>query len=162
VTVNGQDWDVTTFTGSYNDNVSKFATAANGGVMPWYGSSADAATFSDVVGTSLGNPNDCTWAGVINCGPFFAYEIWGGASGSDGVFFTFYPYPTGLGFVPVRANWDVSTWAQATLVAPAGSANVPGPLPILGLAAAFGFSRKLRNRIKLHKGTSDISASTGA
>ena len=44
----------------------------------------------------------------------------------------------------------------------AGAENVPGPLPALGLAAAFGFSRKLRKRIKLHKGTSDISASTGA
>jgi hypothetical protein len=43
-----------------------------------------------------------------------------------------------------------------------GSASVPGPLPILGLAAAFGFSRKLRKRIKLHKGTIDISTSTGA
>ena len=41
-------------------------------------------------------------------------------------------------------------------------ASVPGPLPILGLAAAFGFSRKLRKRIKLHKGTSDISNSAGA
>jgi len=27
--------------------------------------------------------------------------------------------------------------------------TVPGPLPLLGAAAAFGFSRKLRNRIKL-------------
>ena len=26
--------------------------------------------------------------------------------------------------------------------------QVPGPLPILGAGAAFGFSRKLRNRIK--------------
>jgi len=26
--------------------------------------------------------------------------------------------------------------------------NVPGPLPILGAGAAFGFSRKLRGRIK--------------
>ena len=76
---------------------------------------------------------------------------------------------------------DVIVWAQATLVTPpatppattpatppastggsGGTASVPGPLPILGLAAAFGFSRKLRKRIKLHKGTSDISVSTGA
>ena len=28
-------YNVTTFTGSYNDNSSKFATAANGGVIPW-------------------------------------------------------------------------------------------------------------------------------
>ena len=41
-------------------------------------------------------------------------------------------------------------------------ANVPGPLPILGLAAAFGFSRKLRKRIKLHKGTSAVSTPPSA
>jgi hypothetical protein len=37
VNVNGQNWNVTTFTGSYNDNTSKFNTAANGGIMPWWG-----------------------------------------------------------------------------------------------------------------------------
>jgi len=26
--------------------------------------------------------------------------------------------------------------------------DVPGPLPLLGAAAAFGFSRRIRNRIK--------------
>ena len=40
--------------------------------------------------------------------------------------------------------------------------NVPGPLPILGLAAAFGFSRKLRKRIKLHKSASAVSTTTGS
>ena len=30
-------------------------------------------------------------------------------------------------------------------------ASVPGPLPLLGAAAAFGASRRLRQRIKLHK-----------
>ena len=43
-----------------------------------------------------------------------------------------------------------------------GPASVPGPLPILGVAAAFGFSRKLRKRIKLHRGNSDITTSPGA
>ena len=162
VNVGGLDYDVTTFIGNYNDNVSKFNTPANGGVMPWWGSSADAETFRDVVGASLGTPNNCGWAGVINCGPFFGYQIWGGASGSDGVFITFNPYPTGLGYVHVSANYDLSTWAQATLVTSAGSANVPGPLPILGVAAAFGFSRKLRKRIKLHKGTTAVSTPPGA
>ena len=42
------------------------------------------------------------------------------------------------------------------------SASVPGPLPILGLAAVFGFSRKLRKRINLHKDTGDTSTSPGA
>ena len=41
VTVNvvGQDWDVTTFTGSYNNNKTKFALPSSPGeVMPWWGS----------------------------------------------------------------------------------------------------------------------------
>jgi hypothetical protein len=37
-------------------------------------------------------------------------------------------------------------WAQATVYSAAGA---PGPLPLLGAGAAFGFSRKLRKRIKL-------------
>ncbi|MCX5951713.1 MAG: hypothetical protein NT158_11330 [Cyanobacteria bacterium] len=38
-------------------------------------------------------------------------------------------------------------WAQATLYS-STAAPVPGPLPAFGAAAAFGFSRKLRKRIK--------------
>jgi hypothetical protein len=37
--------------------------------------------------------------------------------------------------------------------------EVPGPLPVFGGAAALGFSRKLRKRIKLHRGTSAASTS---
>jgi hypothetical protein len=29
-------------------------------------------------------------------------------------------------------------------------AHVPGPLPLLGVGAAFGYSRRLRNRLKVH------------
>ena len=38
--------------------------------------------------------------------------------------------------------------AEIKLGSGSPAANVPGPLPILGLAAAFGFSRKLRKRMK--------------
>ena len=37
VTINSTQYDVTAFNGNYNDNVSKFATPAYGGLMPWYG-----------------------------------------------------------------------------------------------------------------------------
>jgi hypothetical protein len=57
VTVGGQDWDVTTFTGAYNDNTAKFQTAANGGVMPWWGSESLAGEFATTVSNSLGFPN---------------------------------------------------------------------------------------------------------
>lgn len=38
---------------------------------------------------------------------------------------------------------------QSTVATADPSTTVPGPLPILGAGAAFGFSRKLRSRIKL-------------
>ena len=46
VNVNGQNWNVTTFTGSYNANTSKFKTAANGGMMPWWGNLTLANSFA--------------------------------------------------------------------------------------------------------------------
>jgi hypothetical protein len=46
--------------------------------------------------------------------------------------------------------------AKSTLVTPAGpSAAVPGPLPVLGAAASFCFSRKLRKRIKPSANSAD-------
>ena len=45
--------------------------------------------------------------------------------------------------------------------APAGGAvvnPVPGPLPLLGVGAAFGFSRNLRKRIKGSKSPEVMSA----
>jgi len=46
------------------------------------------------------------------------------------------------------ADQNSFTWAQATPLTLSSPASVPGPLPALGGAAAFGFSRKLRKRIK--------------
>jgi hypothetical protein len=149
VTVNGQDWDVTTFTGSYGDNVSKFETAANGGVMPWWGSQTNAEAFALAVGPDLGLPNAIL-------GPFYGFSTFlAPLSLNLNVRSVAYPRET--------QTWNIGgnfsrTWAQATPI----PANVPGPLPILGLAAAFGFSRKLRKRIKLHKDTSAVSTSTCA
>ena len=138
VTVGGQDWDVTSFTGSYNANTSKFATAANGGVMPWWGSSSLASQFATQVGTNLGLPNPLPNGG--NLGPGFAYQ----AS-------TSVDYFQRLGnVITIQNTSNLSNqiaWAQATLVTPP-PAPVPSPLPALGAAAAFVYSRKLRSRIK--------------
>jgi len=60
VTVGGVQYDVTTFTGTYSANTSKFETTANGGVMPWWDgsffSAALANSFATAVGTNLGYP----------------------------------------------------------------------------------------------------------
>jgi len=60
VTVGGVQYDVTTFTGTYSANTSKFALPANGGVMPWWDDSFPyniANDFALAVGSSLGAPN---------------------------------------------------------------------------------------------------------
>ena len=60
------------------------------------------------------------------------------------------------GFIPITPNTYNTLWVKDVYSAPAGTVldnftntyQTPGPLPILGAGAAFGFSRKLRGRIK--------------
>jgi hypothetical protein len=130
VNVGGQDWDVTTFTGTYNANTSKFATAANGGVMPWWGNEPLATEFASALQDSLGSPND-------NASPFFGFHLYATST------MIMCSWSTGtwpLWCAGVGTHWVV-TWAQAT------ATSVPGPLPLFGVAAALGYSRKLRTRI---------------
>jgi len=43
---------------------------------------------------------------------------------------------------------NISSLTSLVMTTPAPTPAVPGPLPIFGAAAAFGFSRKVRNRLK--------------
>lgn len=45
---------------------------------------------------------------------------------------------------------DILNFTFADEFKPIGGTAVPGPVPLFGVAAAFGYSRKLRNRIKAH------------
>ena len=162
VDVSGQQWNVTTFAGSYNENICKFATAANGGVMPWCNDTDVAKQFANAIGDQLGLPNfeferpaTPLFAPLFGTGPIYV-EPWGDRRIL--VRYEAFRFGQGIVFGHVEVSNSVVTWAQATRV----EAHVPGPLPILGLAAAFGFSRKLRKRIKLHRDTSAFSTSPGA
>jgi hypothetical protein len=144
VNVGGQDYDVTTFTGSYYANPSKFASPANGGVMPWWGDEVLVNEFAIKVGF-MGYPTGEPFNGAQSAGPLFAFLE------SGWVYYGYYwkvdpflphHFYTALGW-PER----VLTYAQVAPAAPP-AAPIPGPLPALGAAAAFGFSRKLRKRIK--------------
>jgi hypothetical protein len=59
----------------------------------------------------------------------------------------------GLGFnTPgVVATWSLDTTNDTinVVIGPPPAAAVPGPLPLLGAGAAFGFSRRLRRRVAL-------------
>jgi hypothetical protein len=58
-------------------------------------------------------------------------------------------YITSLAFASSNPTGGFLTFDQFTIgQAPAQATGVPGPIPLFGTAAAFGFSRKLRKRIK--------------
>jgi hypothetical protein len=129
VIVGGTQYDVTTFTGSYNDNTSNFATAANSGVMPWWVKSNTAREFGNAVAGGLGGLN------LDNrFGPAFAYLAGGGVVNLiilDNVHSS---------FLFNTNSPQTDTAITCANVAPASSA--PVPLTLFGAAAAFGFSRK--------------------
>ena len=143
VTVEGVQYDVTTFTGSYDDNTSKFETAANRGVMPWWGDYALTVQFATAVGTNLGASNSY---GGNTSGPAFSYQTVT-AGYTFGAAWCTASCMSGVGID--NSNWvfgDSVVYAQATLYT--APAPAPGPLPLFGAAAAFGYSRQLRKRIK--------------
>jgi len=151
----GEEWNVTTFTGSYDANRKKFDTPENGGVMPWWSNLDEsdpisALQFALAVKDSLGMPN---LGGLL--GPLFPMY------GAPPCAWASRKRPvcalSPLGF-DLNFSDDNLVYAQVEVYFPPvrprrGGAGpdpdeVPGPLPVLGAAAAFGFSRKLRKRIK--------------
>ena len=151
VTVGGQDWDVTTFTGNYKVYTSKFGLPPAPGVMPWWGSASLAQQFVAATAGNLGSPPQTQGFS----GPFFGFEQ---DVNFPDVTLAYSYWSPGLIFINANPLTDEPNWAQATLLTPT-AAPVPGPLPALGAAAAFGFSRKLRKRIK--RSTSTASGTYG-
>jgi hypothetical protein len=130
VNVNGTNYSVTSFTGSYNTNTTRFTTAE----MPWLGDMSFADTFAAAVATSLGKPN------FSNYSPAFVWGVMTEQVNSS--WFDFNSNAVlSTGFL-LNQNITYAVIASA----PAPSA-VPGPLPLFGVAAAFGWSRRLRTRI---------------
>jgi len=150
VVVDGTTYDVTIFSGSFNNNQSKFNTPPLG-LMPWFGKEGLAAQFALALGTSLGpiGINRITYpTGSINYGNLFATQIVSLPSGSANVF------GQALASNLVAASYFTNGvipryWAQAVAKLPARAASaVPGPLPLIGMAFAYGYSRKVRSRIR--------------
>jgi hypothetical protein len=134
VNVNGNDYDVTTYSISQLAMPSLFDLPTMGGKMPWWGDSDLAATFAQQVFNALGEGS------VAGSGPLFAFELNGN------------PY------------FDVTSWKQDLLNAstqtqeftPQSSvatyallspAPTPAPLPVLGIVSAFHAARRLRRRL---------------
>ncbi|MBW4529443.1 MAG: hypothetical protein KME02_02025 [Aphanothece saxicola GSE-SYN-MK-01-06B] len=89
---------------------------------------------------------EATWFGVSSSGPLYLlnFSSIGGSSLSFGVFQE--------AFCVVDRCIDSGIVQFSAITTPTPSVpSVPAPLPVLGAAAAFGYSRKLRKRIKSSK-----------
>lgn len=108
----------------------------------------------------LGNPVSAV-GGFLNYAPgnfddmyISALDINGNILESYDLSFSASGINSGASFYIQRNSFDIATFRVGDSYA--GIANftynaVPGPLPILGVAASFGYSRKLRKRIKSSK-----------
>jgi hypothetical protein len=119
--------------------------------MFWWGNESKAISAARAVGYAFGAPS---------VEQYFAYN---NSTNNSVLAIRFRPDTPNLNQTVAYAN-NINTsyyYAKSTLVTPAGpSAAVPGPLPVLGVAAAFGFSRKLRKR--LTRSTNSAAGTLGA
>ncbi|MEB3255038.1 MAG: hypothetical protein VKJ05_01490 [Synechococcaceae cyanobacterium] len=157
-TVNKTVYKASTFTGSYNDNASSFSTA----LMPWWNSSALAQVFTEAIygPTSAlvnpfvtghppsGLPNQVSISGHSGyqyAAPLLAWRVDSSAITWNTVYAAGYPTNNTLSLAMAGTESDLSyplTWITAEI------AVAPAPLPLLGAAAAFGWSRNMRRRAR--------------
>jgi hypothetical protein len=133
VNFGGVLYDVTVVETSYTGSVDLFQLPPLG-QMPWWGSQPAADDFAGQVFDALGEGS------IAGYGPLFAYsydasitEVMGSLQDLSA---------TGSFIDGTPAASTTVKYAIATTTAP-----VPGPLPLFGAAAAFGWSRQLRRRI---------------
>lgn len=130
VNVNGQSYDVTAVSTSYDASTALFQLPPSG-AMPWWGDDLLASEFAAQVYNSLG----AGWNS--NYGPVFAY-----AQSVGQVLAITQSLSDPLDQIDVTpATTGLVTYATAR-------SPVPGPIPLLGSAAALCWSRKLRRRLK--------------
>jgi hypothetical protein len=142
VQVGGQNYEVTTFEGSYDDQPGFFAPPPpqGQGRMAWWGNRDLAEEIAFAIGDSLKN--------TINPdqGVFFAFN-------ADETFVTSAVLalnpPSSVSDMPIGKS---ERMIYAILAPNQSLATVPGPLPILGATACFAWSRRLRKRIGADRG----------
>jgi hypothetical protein len=129
VNVGGNSYDVSVFNTSFEGNTTLFQQPPTG-QMPWWGNDLLASEVAAQVYNSLGSGWDADY------GPVFAH---GESLGQV------------LGIVQSVSNpldqIDVTPASNTTVTYAIATSPVPGPLPLFGAAAAFGWSRQLRKRL---------------
>ena len=137
VTIGSNSYDVTVFTGSYNNHTSLFQ-ALSPGQMPWWGDSTgdSASEFAAQVYDQLGTGS------TPGYGPVFAYDL--DSAGVVGLSQNLTD-PLAQNVESIAKNASIA-YAIVTPLAPPPS-PVPAPLPVFGAMAAFGCSRRIRKRM---------------
>jgi hypothetical protein len=133
VTVGGTDYDVTISTTSYNASSGDFKLPP-AGQMPWWGDEALASDFALEVFSQLGPGWDPDYAPVFPHGTTVSQVLGIAQSLTD-----------------INDQIDVTPAMSSTVsyaIATGQSVPVPGPLPLFGAAAFYGWSCQLRQRIR--------------
>ncbi len=109
--------------------------------MPWWGDRSLAQDFAASLGFSLGSPS--TIFNPNDAGPFFAWRV-------SNLGFIVGDAEAYIGSVvtPGFLENEVFSFATASLTPQASASSAPAPLPLFGVAAAFGMVRRLRRRIQ--------------
>lgn len=130
VSVGGTNYSVTTLETSYS------ASSAILQSQPWWGNNDTLAkSIANAVKTQLGTPN-------MGGSPYFAWSLTPNSALVKHITFV-----DGIGLV--GSSDPVGNQVTFAVLDQPGPVNpVPGPLPLFGAVAAFGMSRRLRQRIR--------------
>lgn len=140
INVDGNSYDISVAITSYTANPAAFS-ALSGGQMPWWGDLILASRFAseafDQLGSDLYEPG---------YGAVFAYALGPAGSGEiNGVVQDTSDMNNSLildSASPLAAD---NSYPYAFVQA-ASTVPVPGPVPLLGAVAAFGWARRIRSR----------------
>lgn len=144
--VNGTDYDLSSTTMSYDDILAMYAQPPSSvsSIFPWFGNQALAEQFANVVTIELGDQGVGFPAPSINVGALFPF------AGPAGGMVTTAFYDNENLFAATTGDVSQTSpnllWAYVMPQPP--QTAVPGPLPLLGIGAAFSASRQIRRRIK--------------
>jgi hypothetical protein len=136
VNVGGIFYDVSITNMSHTLSPTSFALPPLG-QMPWWGDDARASEFATSVFLQLGPGTDA------NYGPVFAYAVDTALNQVLGLSQSLTDIDDQIDVMPTTSATTLYATASSTSTTP-----VPLSLPILGAATGFGWSRRLRQRLR--------------